>query len=146
MTHPTATAGIRMAPAVSALTEGYWHAAQQRQLAIQRCGTCLRFVHFPEWSCPFCQGRELEFEPVSGRGRVHTFTIVHRTAAPGFADRVPYILAWVELAEQPGLRAFGNVGGCSPQEVHIGMPVRACFEEISGFGLVPNFTLDRQED
>jgi uncharacterized protein len=145
MARSTDMAGIRMAPAVSVLTEGYWRAAQERQLAVQRCGTCRRFVHFPEWRCPFCQGQRLEFEPVSGRGRVHTFTIVHRTAAPGFADCVPYVLAWVELAEQPGLRAFGNVDGCPPQEVFIGMPVRVCFEEISGFGLVPNFTLDRQE-
>lgn len=145
MTESTAATGVRMAPAVSELTEGYWRAAQERRLVIQRCRTCRRFVHFPEWRCPFCQGRGLEYEPVSGRGRVHTFTIVHRTAAPGFADRTPYVLAWVELAEQSGLRAFGNIVGRSPQEVRIGLPVRVCFEEISGFGLVPNFTLDRQE-
>jgi uncharacterized OB-fold protein len=145
MAHSTAATGIRMAPAVSALTEGYWRAAQERRLAIQRCRTCRRFVHFPEWRCPFCQGRKLEFEQVSGYGRVDTFTIVHRTVAPGFADRTPYVLAWVELAEQPGLRAFGNVVACPPQEVYIGLPVRVCFEEISGFGLVPNFTLDPQE-
>jgi len=145
MVELTAATGIRMAPAVSVLTEGYWRAAQQRRLAIQRCRTCRRFVHFPEWRCPFCQGQELEFEPVSGHGQVHTFTIVHRTAAPGFADRIPYVLAWVELAEQPGLRAFGNVVACPPQDVYIGLPVRVCFEELSGFGPVPNFTPDRQE-
>ena len=145
MVESAAATGVRVAPAVSGLTEGYWRAAQHQQLAIQRCGACRRFVHFPEWRCPFCRRRELEFEQVSGRGRVHTFTIVHRTAAPGFADRIPYVLAWVELAEQPGLRAFGNVAGVPPQEVSIGLPVRVCFEEISGFGLVPNFALDRQE-
>lgn len=145
MTESTAAAGTRMAPAVSGLTEGYWRAAQRQQLAIQRCHRCRRFVHFPEWRCPFCRGRELEFEQVSGYGRVSTFTLVHRTVAPGFTDRTPYVLAWVELAEQPGLRAFGNVVACDAQEVYIGLPVRVCFEEISGFGLVPNFTPDRQE-
>jgi uncharacterized OB-fold protein len=76
---------------------------------------------------------------------VHTFTVVHRTAAPGFTDCTPYVLAWVDLAEQPGLRAFGNVTGCAPPQVRIGLPVRACFEERQGFGLVPNFTADLQE-
>jgi uncharacterized protein len=145
MADSTAVTGIRMAPAASALAEGYWRAAQERRLAIQRCCACRRFVHFPEWRCPFCRGRELEFEQVSGCGQVSTFTIVHRSVAPGFADRTPYVLAWVELAEQPGLRAFGNVVDCPPQEVYIGLPVRVGFEEISGFGLVPNFTLDPQE-
>jgi uncharacterized OB-fold protein len=52
---------------------------------------------------------------------------------------VPYVIAWIDLVEQPALRAFGNVGGCAVDEVEIGMPVEVCFEERQGFGLVPNF-------
>jgi uncharacterized OB-fold protein len=77
---------------------------------------------------------------VSGRGTVHTFTVVHRTFAPAFADDVPYVVAWIDLPEQDDLRAFGNIRGIAPDEVTIGLPVTACFEDLPGFGPVPNWT------
>ena len=129
----------RTLPRRSPLTEPYWAACQQGVLAIQRCRACGSFVHFPEPRCPRCHAADLGFEPVSGRGTVHTYTAVHRTFAPGFADRTPYVLAWVDLVEQPGLRAFGNVLGVDPDRVRIGMPVEVCFEDLPGFGRVPNF-------
>jgi len=132
-------ASVRVAPAPTPLTAPYWAACQRRELALQRCRGCGTFVHFPEPTCPSCHRDELAFEPVSGRGTVHTFTVVHRSFAPGYGDRTPYVLAWIDLAEQPGLRAFGNVLGCPPDEVRIGLPVEVCFEELPGFGLVPNF-------
>ena len=129
----------RVVPQPSPLTAGYWEAAQRRELALLRCGSCRRFVHFPEPWCPWCGSETLHYEPVSGRGAVHTFTVVHRTFAPGFSERVPYVVAWIDLVEQDGLRAFGNVLGSAPDDVRIGMPVAVCFEELPGFGLVPNF-------
>lgn len=74
---------------------------------------------------------------MSGAGTVYTFSVVHKAAAPGFAEATPYVIAWIDLAE--GARAFGNVLACDPNDVHIGMPVRVVFEEREGFGLVPNF-------
>jgi hypothetical protein len=50
-------------------------------------------------------------------------------------------VAWVDLPEQDDLRAFGNVGGCAVGEVAIGMDVTVCFEELPGFGLIPNWTV-----
>jgi uncharacterized OB-fold protein len=127
-------------PLPSSLTAGYWEAAARRKLALQRCGSCGRFVHLPQPWCPDCGAGDLAYEEVSGRGWVHTFSVVHRTFAPGFDRRVPYVVGWVDLPEQEGLRAFGNVGGCAVEEVAIGLPVTVCFEEVPGFGLVPNWT------
>jgi len=130
----------RVAPQPTPLTEGYWSAAQRGQLHLQRCGgDCRRFIHLPEPACPTCGSTRLAHEPVSGHGTVHTFSIVHRTFAPGFAGRTPYPIAWIDLPEQDGLRVFANVLGCEPEEVHIGQAVEVCFEELPGFGLVPNF-------
>ena len=44
---------------------------------------------------------------------------------PPFRDAVPYVLAYVELEEGP--RLLTNVVGCAPDQVRIGMPVRAEF-------------------
>ncbi len=127
----------RAVPSPTPLTVPYWEACQRGELAIQRCRACSLFVHFPEPFCPGCGATDLRFERVSGRGTVHTFSVVHRSFAPGFADATPYVIAWVDLVEQPGLRTFGNVLG--DVEVQIGLPVEVCFEELPGFGPVPQF-------
>jgi len=87
--------------------------------------------------CAGCGSDIIAFEPVSGRGTVETFTVVHRSFLPGFGDE-PYVLAWIALPEQPGLRVFGNITGCAPEVVRIGMPVTLWFEARSDFAL-PNF-------
>src|SRR5208282_2331809 len=94
-----------------ALTRPYWEAAARGELAIQRCRSCRRWIHFPEPACPDCGSADLAFEPVSGRGHVETFSIVHRSFVQAFAGRTPYAIAWIALDEQPGLRTFGNVTG-----------------------------------
>lgn len=122
----------RPAPAPSPLTEPYWEACRRGELALQKCGSCGRFVHFPEASCPFCGGTNLAYEAVTGHGRVHTFSTVHRTFLPGFTP--PYVVAWIDLDE--GVRAFGNLLHDAPA---IGMEVQVCFEELPGFGPVPQW-------
>jgi uncharacterized OB-fold protein len=134
-----AAAPRRPLPVPSPLTAPYWDACKRGELAIQRCAGCRKFVHFPQANCPYCGSGRLGFEPVSGDGVVHTFSVIHRAFTPWFAGRVPYVIAWVELAEQPGLRAFGNVTGCGLQDVSIGMPVRTSFAPLPGFGPVPEF-------
>jgi uncharacterized OB-fold protein len=59
---------------------------------------------------------------------VHTFTIARRATHPGFADRVPYVIAIVELAEGPQLTT--NIVGCSPDAVHIGMDLVVDFDDL----------------
>ena len=131
---------MRSVPAPTRLTEPYWQAASQGRLVYQWCASCGNFQHLPESGCRTCgEQRDLSWREVDGRGTVDAFTVVHRTFAPGFSTRVPYVLAWVSLAVQPQLRAFGNVLDVDPADVHIGLHVESCYETIPGFGPVPNF-------
>ena len=120
------------------LTRPYWEAASRGVLAIQRCRACRRWIHFPEPACPACGGGDLDFEAVSGRGHVETISVIHRSFVPAFADRTPYAIAWIGLVEQPGLRVFGNVTGCAPAEIAIGMPVEVYIEAREGQDALPN--------
>jgi uncharacterized OB-fold protein len=45
---------------------------------------------------------------------------------------VPYAVALVDLDEQPGLRLPGRVVGVEPDDVHIGMRVKARIEPLPG--------------
>jgi uncharacterized OB-fold protein len=128
-------------PIPTELTRPYWAAAAIRELHIQRCRGCRRYVHLPEPACPWCGSAELTFERVSGRGRVATVSVIHRSFLPGFSP--PYSIAWIELDEQPGLRVFGNIVGAPPDPVAIGDPVEVVFEDRDGFGSMPMFRLRR---
>jgi uncharacterized OB-fold protein len=63
---------------------------------------------------------------VSGRATVATFTVNHQPWIPGFDP--PYVVAMVEIEEQPSVRLTTNIVGCRPEEVRIGMPVQVLFE------------------
>ncbi|MEV2270022.1 Zn-ribbon domain-containing OB-fold protein [Nonomuraea africana] len=107
--------------------DAYWAACARGELVIQRCTACERRVHLPAVECPWCGGADLPFEPVSGEGVVHTFTVVHRSFVKEFSGRGPYVLAWVDLPE--GARALGQVVDCPPERVRIGMQVRVTFRD-----------------
>lgn len=76
---------------------------------------------------------------MSGRGTVASFTVNHQAWVPDLP--VPYVVAIVELAEQPGLRFVSNIVGVTPDEVHIDMPVRVTFEQVEDVWL-PLFKRD----
>jgi uncharacterized protein len=111
----------RPLPQPTALTAPYWEACRRGELVIQHCPECRRFVHFPKACCPFCGAADLPYEKVSGRGTVHTFSVIHRSFLPGFST--PYTIAWIDLEE--GARVFGSVVG----EVEIGTPVEVRFTD-----------------
>ena len=73
---------------------------------------------------------DIGHQPVSGRGTVHSVTAVHHGFVPGVD--LPYLVALIELDEQPGLRLLTNVVECAPEQVHIGMRVSVVFEPVEG--------------
>ncbi len=117
----------------------YWEAASQRTLKIQYCDRCRRYIHPPEPYCPHCQNTALRFEQVSGEGRVYSYTIVRDNATRGFERMGPYVVALVELKEQPRLIVVANIVGAAIDEVHIGMPVRVTWEPIEEGIVLPQF-------
>jgi uncharacterized OB-fold protein len=58
---------------------------------------------------------------------VATFTVNHQPWYPGLDP--PYVVAIVEIDEQPDLRLMTNVVNCDVEKVRIGLPVRVTFEQ-----------------
>lgn len=118
----------RPSPEITAYASPFWAAAREHRLVVQQCERCDRFQHYPRPWCTNCLGNELQWVDASGHGTVYSFTVVRRTANPAFVDRVPYVLALVDLDE--GVRLTTNIVGCAPSDVFVGQRVRVCFEEI----------------
>ncbi|CAN7760049.1 Zn-ribbon domain-containing OB-fold protein [Pseudorhodoferax sp. LjRoot39] len=117
----------RKLPALTPDNTAFWQGGAQGTLHMHRCTACTRFFHPPAPACPRCGSADVGPRAVSGRGKVATYTVNQQVWTPDLAD--PYVVAIVELAEQPGLRFVSNVIGCAPAQVHIGMPVQVCFEQ-----------------
>lgn len=124
----------RPGPTPVPVSEPFWAGVRRGELLVQRCRRCDRHQLYPRVLCARCWHRELDWVPASGEGRVATCTVVHRPGHPAWADRVPYVLALVELAEGP--RLMTNVVGVAPEEVRVGMPVTAVFRACDGTALV----------
>jgi hypothetical protein len=54
--------------------------------------------------------------------------VARRPTHPAFADRVPYVIAIVELEEGPHLTT--NIVDCDPNSVRIDMTVQVSFEDV----------------
>jgi uncharacterized OB-fold protein len=131
---------FRILPAVGPENEHFWRGGADGELRFLRCSACRSYVHPPAPICPECLARELAPEPVSGRGRVHTFTINRQPWIPGFDP--PYVIAIVELTEQPGLRLTTNLVHVEIEDVEIGMPLRVVFEPCDDGIYLPLFEPD----
>lgn len=126
------------APIVNADSAGFWEAAREDKLVLQKCGGCGELRYFPRYLCTGCGSDDTTWVEVSGAGTVHSFTIVHRAAFPEFQAVTPYVVALVDLAEGP--RMMTNIVGPDALEVDIEDAVEVCFEARGGDGAkVPQF-------
>ncbi len=112
-----------------ALTNPFWEAAKRHELVMQRCKACANWIHFPREQCPVCFSQELEWQQVSGKGRVYAFTNVHQAQHPAFQDGTPYCFAIVQLDEGP--RMVTNIVDCEPDAVQCDMQVEATYDDVS---------------
>lgn len=128
-------------PVADAVSEPFWSALRDGTLVLQRCGSCQRHQFYPRAACSHCGAMELRWEPVSGRGQVYSYTVVHRSGVPGWRDEVPYVVALVELDEGPRMQT--NVVGCDPGEVSVGARVRLSPTAVTESVTLPLFVLDR---
>jgi uncharacterized protein len=116
------------------LTQPFWEAAKRHELQIPRCQTCDHIFFYPRSECPRCFATNVEWVRVSGRGRLHSYTIVYQPANAAFRADVPHIYAVVQLDEGP--RMVSNVVQCKLDEVRVDMPLVAVFDDVT-----PEWTL-----
>jgi uncharacterized OB-fold protein len=124
-------------PRVDEETKGFWEACRRHELYLQRCRDCGEVRYYPRALCPNCLSDRTEWLRSRGNGTVYTFTVTYQNQSAGFRDSLPYVLAYVELAE--GVRMLTNIVGCAPDQVKIGMPVEVTFDDVTPDVTLPKF-------
>jgi uncharacterized OB-fold protein len=77
---------------------------------------------------------ESEWQELSGRGTVYTFTVVRQQFVPA---ELPYVVIAVELEE--GVRIVSNLVETAPEQVRIGLPVEVVWEQMGPALRLPRF-------
>jgi hypothetical protein len=117
----------------------FWEGCRAGELRIPKCADCGAFVWYPAPVCGRCGGGRHAWTAVSGRGSVFTWVRVHRVFLPGYAARVPYVTALVELAEDAGVRVATFLRDVPATGPRVGAPVEAVFERVSDALVLPAF-------
>jgi len=116
--------------------ERFFEATKEGKLLIQSCPSCGRKQFYPRKICIHCGSPDVEWVEASGRGAVHTYTVIHQQGMPGWREEVPYVSAIIDLEE--GVRMTANVVECAPADVRIEMPVEVTFVD-EGMYTLPKF-------
>ncbi len=115
----------------------FYEAARGGQLMVRQCEGC-GDLHFPAHSfCAKCLSTKAKWVPVSGRGEIYSFNVMHQVYHPAFAPEVPYAVVMVKLEEGP--KFISNMVGIKPHDIRIGMPVEAVFEPMTDEVTLPKF-------
>ncbi len=108
--------------------EEFFAGLERGELVLPRCDACATVIWYPRHHCPACGGARISWFQASGEGTIYSFTIVHKGIGE-WASFVPYVLAYVELAEGP--RVLTNIVTDSPSVLRIGDRVRTAIEPTS---------------
>ncbi len=120
------SAGDVLRPAISRDTEFFWAGTARHELRIQRCGECGVLRHPPGPLCLACGGAKPGYVVAAGTGEIYSYVVHHHPPVPG--RKAPFVVALVQLPE--GVRMVGELLGAGPEQVRIGMPVRAEFVRV----------------
>jgi len=104
----------------------FWEGARRGELRIQHCTTCGKHQHYPRFLCSHCGADTLEWITSGGLATVYSFTVVRQNGVPPFSERLPFVVAVVDLDEE-GARMIGAMPKVAPEDARIGMRVRAEF-------------------
>jgi uncharacterized protein len=129
------------APTANGLTLGGWTVPALNDtnrawftsgaLTLQQCASCGAVQHPPEEICHVCGALDFTTRVVRPTGTVHSHTVVHHSVNPALDSSVPYTVVLVALDEIPEVRVIGNLLDVPIDEVAVGMPVVATWEQLA---------------
>lgn len=100
------------------------------RIILRECADCQTVQHPPEDVCHSCGGTSFVGREAAGTGTLYSYTVVRHPLHPVLAEHVPYTIAVVSLDDYPSVRVTGNLLEVAPEDVRVGLAVRAIWEEV----------------
>lgn len=130
-------AHIKPLPTPDSDSQAYWQGLKDGQLLLQHCTACGHVQFYQQAICRHCGSESIEHRAASGRGTVHSFSVVHRAPGPAFKQDTPYAVLLVELAEGP--RMISSLVDADPMALQFDMPVELVCEAVNDQVVLPRF-------
>lgn len=108
-------------------TAEFWKATAEHKLTYQVCTQCDGVVFYPRSHCVHCLSLELEWRESAGTGTLYTYSVVRDNRMPGFAELVPYAVAYVDLDE--GFRMLTRLTNVDVDAIAIGARLRVAWND-----------------
>ncbi len=124
-------------PAPSDASRPFFDGAREGKLRLQVCNDCGGWAWPVATLCQECGSRNLSWGDASGRGVVYAHARLARPYHPRHKDRLPLVLAEVDLEE--GIRMRTNIIDVDPAELRVGDAVQVTFETFPDGGVLPVF-------
>jgi len=115
----------------------FWEACEEGRFMLHRCGQCDRH-YWPASRCMEHGDEAMQWVEATGRGRVYTYTVIHRAYTSETRDRVPFVVAVIQLEEGPFYHS--NVVDCPGDSVIVDMPVKVVMLPHESGLTIPQFT------
>lgn len=111
----------------------FFEAAREGRLEIQRCADCGTLRHPPGPACPACRSFAWDTLVSTGRGTLHSWTVLHHPKDPAFA--YPLAVGLVDLEE--GTRLVADIAGVDHEHLEVGLPLQVVFSEHAHGEILP---------
>lgn len=119
----------------------YWDAADNHQLALQKCEDCNAYSQPPGPTCAKCGSENVRFEQLGDdiTATVYSYVVSYRPFLPGFQDELPTIIALGQLDQIPEVKIMCNILQCEEKDLEIGMPIRMTWIGITEDRALPQW-------
>jgi len=114
----------------------FWEACEDGRFLLHRCNRCGRH-YWPASRCVEHGDEDMQWVEASGLGRVYTYTVMHRAYTPDAKDKVPFVIAVVQLEEGPFYHC--NILDCAPDAVAIDMALEVVMMPHDSGLTIPQF-------
>jgi len=130
-------AHVKPLPTPDADSQAYWQGLKDGKLLLQHCSDCGNVQFYQQAMCRQCGGENLGHRAASGRGTVHSFSVVHRAPGPAFKQDTPYAVLLVQLEEGP--RMISSLVDADPATLEFDMKVELVCEPVNDQIVLPRF-------
>jgi uncharacterized OB-fold protein len=98
--------------------EQFYKFLAQGKLMAGKCQKCGKIHLPPRPLCDNCFSQQFTWIPVSGKGKLLTYTVIH-IAPQQFQDIAPYAVGIIQL--ENGAKIPGMISGATQEQLRIGM-------------------------
>ncbi len=106
----------------------FWEACDEHRLIAQRCAATGKLWLPPGPVSPYARSSDWSWEPLSGRGTIETWALMHQRYYADFPETLPYNVVQVRFDEGPSW--ISNLVGAEGRLPQTGMRVQVCFEDF----------------